>query len=189
VVDLGRHDVERIRRAVAVVASPGVPPDAPPLAAARAAGVPIVAELDLGFQALRGTGCIAVSGTNGKTTVTALVAHLLEAGGVGPERRRSCRARARSGSERPAHAVLGAGQGGSMVRRDERGAPPGRRGAAAAPGAEAAGRPQRRERPGGGARSARRRRRAGAARGGTALVSRPAPPPRAGARGGWRLVD
>ena len=82
VVDLGRHDVEHIRRAVAVVASPGVPPDAPPLAAARAAGVPIVAELDLGFQALRGTGCIAVSGTNGKTTVTALVAHLLEAGGV-----------------------------------------------------------------------------------------------------------
>ena len=81
-VELGHHDLARIRRARAVVASPGVPPDAPPLAAARAAGVPIVAELDLGFQALAGTGCIAITGTNGKTTTTALVAHLLAAGGL-----------------------------------------------------------------------------------------------------------
>ena len=81
-VDLGRHDLERIRRAGAVIVSPGVPPDAPPLATARAAAVPIVSELDLGFAALRGTGCIAVTGTNGKTTTTALAAHLLDAGGV-----------------------------------------------------------------------------------------------------------
>src|SRR6185295_6891504 len=32
-VDLGRHDLERIRKAVAVVVSPGVPPGAPPLVA------------------------------------------------------------------------------------------------------------------------------------------------------------
>ena len=82
VVELGRHDLERVRRAVAVVVSPGVPPDAPPLASARAAAVPIVSELDLGFAALRGTCCIAVTGTNGKTTTTALAAHLLDAGGV-----------------------------------------------------------------------------------------------------------
>src|SRR5256712_4924168 len=82
VVELGRHDLERVRRAVAVIVSPGVPPDAPPLATARAAAVPIVSELDLGFEALRGTCCIAVTGTNGKTTTTALAAHLLDAGGV-----------------------------------------------------------------------------------------------------------
>jgi UDP-N-acetylmuramoylalanine--D-glutamate ligase len=81
-VDLGRHDVERIRRAVLVVVSPGVPPEAPPLAAARAAGVPIIAELDLGFRALGTVPCIAVTGTNGKTTTTALVAHLLRTAGL-----------------------------------------------------------------------------------------------------------
>jgi UDP-N-acetylmuramoylalanine--D-glutamate ligase len=81
-VDLGRHDVERIRRAALVVVSPGVPPDAPPLAAARAAGIPIISELDLGFRALGTVPCIAVTGTNGKTTTTALVAHLLRTAGL-----------------------------------------------------------------------------------------------------------
>ena len=83
-VQVGGHDLARIRAAAGVVASPGVPPDAPPLAAARAARVPIVSELDLGFQALQGRGvrCIAVTGTNGKTTTTALVAQLLQAGGL-----------------------------------------------------------------------------------------------------------
>jgi UDP-N-acetylmuramoylalanine--D-glutamate ligase len=81
-VDLGRHDLERIRRAVLVVVSPGVPPEAPPLAAARAAVVPIISELDLGFRALGTVPCIAVTGTNGKTTTTALVAHLLKTAGL-----------------------------------------------------------------------------------------------------------
>ena len=41
-VDVGRHDLARIARAVAVVASPGVPPTAPPLVTASRAGIPIV---------------------------------------------------------------------------------------------------------------------------------------------------
>ena len=81
-VEVGRHDLDRIRAAAGVVVSPGVPPDAPPLAAARAARVPIVSELDLGFRALAGVRCMAITGTNGKTTTTALAAHLLQAGGV-----------------------------------------------------------------------------------------------------------
>jgi UDP-N-acetylmuramoylalanine--D-glutamate ligase len=89
-LDVGRHDLAKIRAARAVVVSPGVPPDAPPLAAARDAGVPVLAELDLGFQALAGWGAgerggtrlIAVTGTNGKTTTTALVAHLLQVAGL-----------------------------------------------------------------------------------------------------------
>jgi UDP-N-acetylmuramoylalanine--D-glutamate ligase len=85
-LELGRHDLERIRAATAVVVSPGVPPDAPPLAAARGAGVPVVSEIDVGFQALGGRArCIAVTGTNGKTTTTALVAHLLRAAGLRAE--------------------------------------------------------------------------------------------------------
>ncbi len=83
-VDLGRHDLAKICAAAAVVVSPGVPPDAPPLAAARQAGVDIVSELDLGFRALSGqdTRTIAITGTNGKTTTTALVAHLLSMAGL-----------------------------------------------------------------------------------------------------------
>jgi UDP-N-acetylmuramoylalanine--D-glutamate ligase len=81
-VELGRHDLPKIRAAAGVVVSPGVPPDAPPLVAAREAGVEVVSELDLGFRALADTRCIAVTGTNGKTTTTALVAHLLSAGGL-----------------------------------------------------------------------------------------------------------
>jgi len=84
-VDLGRHDLAKIRAAAAVVVSPGVPPDAAPLAAARDAGVEIVSELDLGFRALAALGethCIAITGTNGKTTTTALVAHLLATAGL-----------------------------------------------------------------------------------------------------------
>ena len=86
-LELGRHDLARIRSASGVVVSPGVPPDAPPLAAAREAGVPVRSELDLGFRALSGGGvrCIAVTGTNGKTTTTALVAHLLRMAGVRAE--------------------------------------------------------------------------------------------------------
>jgi UDP-N-acetylmuramoylalanine--D-glutamate ligase len=81
-VELGAHDVRKIAAAAGVVVSPGVPPDAPPLAAAREAGVPIVAELDLGFRALPHARTIAGTGTNGKTTTTALTAHLLRAAGV-----------------------------------------------------------------------------------------------------------
>lgn len=84
-VELGGHDVAKIRAAAGVVASPGVPPDAAPLAAARAAGVPIVSELDLGFRALSGVRCIAITGTNGKTTTTALIAHLLTEAGLRAE--------------------------------------------------------------------------------------------------------
>jgi UDP-N-acetylmuramoylalanine--D-glutamate ligase len=85
-VDIGRHDLNKIRQAATVIVSPGVPPDAPVLTAARHAGVEIVSELDLGFRALAalqpGTRSIAITGTNGKTTTTALVAHLLSAAGL-----------------------------------------------------------------------------------------------------------
>jgi UDP-N-acetylmuramoylalanine--D-glutamate ligase len=84
-VELGRHNLARIAAAEAVVVSPGVPPDAPPLATAREAGVPVYAEVDLGFTELRGTSAIAITGTNGKTTTTSLVAHLLTTAGVRAE--------------------------------------------------------------------------------------------------------
>ena len=76
-VQHGAHDFTRIARSALVVASPGVPPDAPSLVAARDAGVPIVGELEVALQFLPGQRYIAVTG-NGKTTTTALVHRLLE---------------------------------------------------------------------------------------------------------------
>jgi len=84
-VQVGGHDLVKIRAASGLVVSPGVPPNAAPLVAAREAGVPIISEIDLGFRALGGARCIAITGTNGKTTTTALVAHLLQSAGMPAE--------------------------------------------------------------------------------------------------------
>ena len=63
-----------------VVKSPGVPSDAPPVAAARARGIPIVSEIELGSRLLS-SPLIGVTGTNGKTTTTALLGAMLETAG------------------------------------------------------------------------------------------------------------
>ena len=80
-VQLGGHDLDRIRRASLVVASPGIPPNAPPLAAARDAGVAIVSEIEIGLRFLPRLSYIAITGTNGKTTTTAITGQLLRAVG------------------------------------------------------------------------------------------------------------
>ena len=59
-----------------IVVSPGVPLDSPQLAPARARGVPIIGELELGWRAME-ADTIAITGTNGKTTTTALTGALL----------------------------------------------------------------------------------------------------------------
>ncbi|MBM3811082.1 MAG: UDP-N-acetylmuramoyl-L-alanine--D-glutamate ligase [Acidimicrobiia bacterium] len=64
-----------------VVVSPGVPADAEPLANARRAGVPVIGELELASYFLKGR-TIAITGSNGKTTTTALVGHILRACGI-----------------------------------------------------------------------------------------------------------
>ncbi len=64
-----------------IVISPGVPLDLPGLAEARAQGVPIIGELELAVQRTAAP-VIAVTGTNGKTTTTALLGHLLNAAGM-----------------------------------------------------------------------------------------------------------
>ena len=90
-VDVGRHDLERLARASLVVTSPGVPPSARPLAFARENGIRVASEVEVALHFLDGPRVIAVTGTNGKTTTTALIAHLLrgldleavEAGNIG----------------------------------------------------------------------------------------------------------
>jgi UDP-N-acetylmuramoylalanine--D-glutamate ligase len=64
------------RDAELVVVSPGVPLDSAQLAEARAAGVRVIGELELGWRATEAE-TIAITGTNGKTTTTALTGALL----------------------------------------------------------------------------------------------------------------
>ena len=73
----------------AIVLSPGIPHELPaphPVAArARAAGVPILTDVELLYQAVRRSGSrarfVGITGTNGKSTTTALLAHVLRRAG------------------------------------------------------------------------------------------------------------
>jgi UDP-N-acetylmuramoylalanine--D-glutamate ligase len=76
-VQVGGHDLARISRAALVVTSPGVPSDGASLAAARHGGVPVISEIELALSMMPGVRYIAITGTNGKTTVTSIVGHLL----------------------------------------------------------------------------------------------------------------
>jgi UDP-N-acetylmuramoylalanine--D-glutamate ligase len=78
--DVGRHDVEKLASCDRIVLSPGIPPPAAVLREAALAGILVVPEIDLAFAQLRAP-VIGVTGTNGKTTVAALMAHLLQAAG------------------------------------------------------------------------------------------------------------
>jgi len=63
-----------------VIKSPGVPNDAPVIAAARERGIDVVGELELAWRAIRNQ-FIAVTGTNGKTTTTELLGAIYRAAG------------------------------------------------------------------------------------------------------------
>ncbi len=73
---VGGHPSRPFEEAELVVVSPGVPLTLPPLAVARRRGTPIIGELELAYRAMEGE-VIAITGTNGKTTTTALVGALL----------------------------------------------------------------------------------------------------------------
>jgi UDP-N-acetylmuramoylalanine--D-glutamate ligase len=63
-----------------VVPSPGVPRDAPVLAAAVRRGIPVWSEIELAFRLLA-CPLVAITGTNGKSTTTSLVGLALERAG------------------------------------------------------------------------------------------------------------
>jgi UDP-N-acetylmuramoylalanine--D-glutamate ligase len=80
----GGGGVELAERAGCLVKSPGVPREAPVVAAALARGVTVVGELELGWRLLP-QQLVAVTGTNGKTTTVELVAAIHRAAGLAVE--------------------------------------------------------------------------------------------------------
>ena len=79
-VETGGHGLLTFRRQDLIVISPGVPLTTPEVQQALRLGVPLIGELELASQHLRGD-IIAVTGSNGKTTTTSLLGHILEHAG------------------------------------------------------------------------------------------------------------
>jgi UDP-N-acetylmuramoylalanine--D-glutamate ligase len=79
-LELGGHRTESFVSADLIVVSPGVPLNIAPLEAARRRGVPVIGEIELAGRFIH-EPIVAVTGTNGKTTVTELIGRMLTTSG------------------------------------------------------------------------------------------------------------
>jgi UDP-N-acetylmuramoylalanine--D-glutamate ligase len=80
-VESGGHGLLTFRRQDLIVVSPGVPLDTPALQQVRSFGIPVIGELELAARFMRGQ-VLAITGSNGKTTTTALTGAILKTGGL-----------------------------------------------------------------------------------------------------------
>jgi UDP-N-acetylmuramoylalanine--D-glutamate ligase len=78
--EAGRHDTGKLARCNRIVLSPGIPPKAAVLRDPALQHVPVIPEIEFAFGLLD-CPVIAITGTNGKTTVTSLIGHLLHEDG------------------------------------------------------------------------------------------------------------
>jgi len=79
-VEAGGHGLLTFRRQDLIVVSPGVPLDTPELVQAKNFGRPVIGELELAAHFLKGK-MLAITGSNGKTTTTALLGEILKEAG------------------------------------------------------------------------------------------------------------
>ena len=79
-LECGGHRIETFLESDLIVISPGVPLDIQPLMEARIKGVPLIGEIELAGRYLK-TRAVAVTGTNGKSTVVKLIGDMLHKGG------------------------------------------------------------------------------------------------------------
>jgi UDP-N-acetylmuramoylalanine--D-glutamate ligase len=80
-VEAGGHGLLTFRRQDLIVVSPGVPLDTPELVQVKSFGLPVIGELELAARFLKGK-MLAITGSNGKTTTTALLGEILEEAGL-----------------------------------------------------------------------------------------------------------
>jgi UDP-N-acetylmuramoylalanine--D-glutamate ligase len=79
-LEFGGHRMKSFLESDLIVVSPGISLDITPLSQARDQGIPIIGEIELASRYLK-TPCIAVTGTNGKSTVVNLIGEMLRKGG------------------------------------------------------------------------------------------------------------
>lgn len=80
-LELGGHLSSTFVGRDLIVVSPGVSPKLEMVALARSSGVPVWSEIELAWRFLRGK-LVAITGSNGKTTTTSLVSHILRTAGI-----------------------------------------------------------------------------------------------------------
>lgn len=80
VVEMGEHKKETVTKSDLIVTSPGIPPKAEVFNLAKVKAIPVISEIDVAYL-LTKTPFLAVTGTNGKTTTTKLLAEILQNGG------------------------------------------------------------------------------------------------------------
>lgn len=78
--ETGRHSEEKIKESALIVLSPGIPDTSIVVRLAGKSGIPVISEIELGYLFCPAK-IIAITGTNGKTTVTTLIGLLLKAAG------------------------------------------------------------------------------------------------------------
>jgi UDP-N-acetylmuramoylalanine--D-glutamate ligase len=78
----GGHSRERVMDAQEVMKSPGIPHKAAMVQEIQQAGIPLVSELELAYRFREKSRIIGITGTNGKTTTTALTFHICRHGGM-----------------------------------------------------------------------------------------------------------
>lgn len=77
----GSHTEESILQATEVIKSPGIPEKAPLVQKLRAAGIPVISEIEFAGRYTQAKK-ICITGTNGKTTTTSLIYHMLKKAGL-----------------------------------------------------------------------------------------------------------
>ncbi len=77
----GGHTESRILDADEVIKSPGIPPTAPLVQALAAKGTPILSEIEFAGR-YTSSKMVCITGSNGKTTTTKLITHILQSGGI-----------------------------------------------------------------------------------------------------------
>ena len=78
-VEIGKHTESFVKGGDLVVVSPGVEDTSPAIRWAARSGIPIIGEMELGYRFCKGR-IIAITGTNGKSTVTTLIGQMLKDG-------------------------------------------------------------------------------------------------------------
>jgi UDP-N-acetylmuramoylalanine--D-glutamate ligase len=78
----GNHSEEKILNAAEVMKSPGIPEKNEMVKQIRKKGIPVISEIELAYRFKGNSKIVAITGSNGKSTTTALIYHICETAGL-----------------------------------------------------------------------------------------------------------